>query len=230
MLGITVDDMLKFDTQVANICRKVSQQVAVLKRMRNIPPYDIRKNIYTSFIVPHFDYCAQTWHFCNKGSAEKLQKVNERAVRFVFRDKCAPFEKFLSILGRKTLMEQRLHKIICIVYTLVNHDTNPQSLIELICLKRKDILTMPKVNTTRFGLKSWRYQAPKPWNSLPDFVRASTDFKTSSKRSITSMNCFLSCIYLLLSIFISFSIHLHTYLLLSWHACKLAGDVFKLTI
>ena len=31
MLGITVDDMLKFDIQVANICGKVPQQVAVLK-------------------------------------------------------------------------------------------------------------------------------------------------------------------------------------------------------
>ena len=26
-------------------------------------------------------------HFCNKGSAEKLEKVNERAVRFVLGDK-----------------------------------------------------------------------------------------------------------------------------------------------
>ena len=68
--------MLKFDKQVANICREVSQQGAVLKRMRNILPFDIRKNIYMSFIVPHFDYCAQTWHFCNKGSTEKLEKVN----------------------------------------------------------------------------------------------------------------------------------------------------------
>ena len=64
----------------------------------------------------------------------------------------------LSILERKNLMEQRLHKILCAVYTLVNHDTNPQSLIELIsqrettyALRGKDILTMPKVNTTRFG-------------------------------------------------------------------------------
>ena len=78
-------------------------------------------------------------------------------------------------------MEQRLHKILCKVYILVNHDTNPQNLIELISQREKDILTMPKVNTTRFGLKSWRYQAPKLWNSLPDFVRASTDFKTFRK-------------------------------------------------
>ena len=35
MLGVTVDDMLKFERQVADICRKVSQQVAVQKLMRN---------------------------------------------------------------------------------------------------------------------------------------------------------------------------------------------------
>ena len=45
MLGVTVDDMLKFDKQVANICRKVTLKVAVSKRMRNILPFDIRKNI-----------------------------------------------------------------------------------------------------------------------------------------------------------------------------------------
>ena len=43
-------DILKFDIQAPNICRKVSQQVAVLKRMKNILPHYIRKNIYTSFI------------------------------------------------------------------------------------------------------------------------------------------------------------------------------------
>ena len=87
MLTVTVDDMFKFDKQIANFRGKVSQQVAVLKRMRNILPFDIRKNIYMSFMVPHFDYCAQTWHFCSKSLAEKLEKVNEGAVRFVFRDK-----------------------------------------------------------------------------------------------------------------------------------------------
>ena len=41
MFGVTVGDMLKSLISV----EKVSQQVAVLKRMRNILPFDIRKNI-----------------------------------------------------------------------------------------------------------------------------------------------------------------------------------------
>ena len=107
MLGVTVNDMLKFDKQVANICRKVSQQVTFLKRTRNRLPFDIRKNIFMSFIVPHFDYY---WfivpHFCNKSSAEKLDKVNERAVRFVFRDKHTTYEELLKLLSRRSLIEQ----------------------------------------------------------------------------------------------------------------------------
>ena len=94
-------------------------------------------------------------------------------------------KKLLNLLGRRTLAEQRLSEILCSVLKLVNNNTNPESLNELISLREKtyamrgkDILKVPKDNTTRFGLNSWRYQAPKIWNNLPDVVRASSDFKT----------------------------------------------------
>ena len=63
-LGVTIDSKLKFDAHVAKICPKVSQQVAALKRMKKIQPFDTRMNLYRVFIVPHFNYCAETWHFC----------------------------------------------------------------------------------------------------------------------------------------------------------------------
>ena len=56
-------------------------------------------------------------------------------------------------------MEQRLNKIVCSVYKLVIYKTHPETLNELISLREttyalrgKDILKVPKVNTTRFGL------------------------------------------------------------------------------
>ena len=39
-------------------------------------------------------------------------------------------------------------------------------------VKGKHILELPKLNTTTYGLKSWRYTAAKIWNSLPDHFRA----------------------------------------------------------
>ena len=58
MLGITIDNKLKFDNHVAKICRKVSQQIAVLKRMKKILPFETRSDLYLAFILPHFNCCS----------------------------------------------------------------------------------------------------------------------------------------------------------------------------
>ena len=36
---------------------------------------------------------------------------------------------------------------------------------------------MPKVNTSTYGLKSWRHQAAKLWNSLPDTARTAENYE-----------------------------------------------------
>ena len=59
--------------------RKASQQLAVLKRLRNILLLDIRKNIYQTFI----DYCSDMGQICSKTASDKLEKINERALHFV---------------------------------------------------------------------------------------------------------------------------------------------------
>ena len=43
-------------------------------------------------------------------------------------------------------------------------------------LRAKHILELPKVNTTTYGLKSWRYTAI--WNTLPDQFRAANNIGT----------------------------------------------------
>ena len=194
LFGVTIDNKLKFDKHIAKVSRKVSQQIAVLKRLRNMLPFEIRKNLYQSFIAPHFNYCSDTWHFCSiKSSTDKLEKVHERAIRFVFKDKNSSYMQLLKRLGIKSLYEQRITKIVSTVFKVLNHGDNiPGTLKELIKqrnvtynLRGKDILTLPKIHTTKYGLKSWHYQAPKMWNTLPDTLRHSAgirEFKTELKK------------------------------------------------
>ena len=77
-------------------CRKVSQQVEVLKRIKRIPLSEICAKLYQSFIVPHFNYCAETWHFCRECKADKLEKINERALCFVYKDSSSPHGMLLT--------------------------------------------------------------------------------------------------------------------------------------
>ena len=50
-------------------------QIAVLKRMKMFP-FETRIKLYQTFIVLHLNYCAESWHFCSKRSADKLEKMN----------------------------------------------------------------------------------------------------------------------------------------------------------
>ena len=38
-------------------------------------------------------------------------------------------------------------------------------------LQHDFILSLPKVNTTKYGLKSWRYFVAKKWNELANNIR-----------------------------------------------------------
>ena len=194
MLGVTVDDKMKFEKHIAKICRKVSQQIAVLKRMKKILPFETRKCLYLAFIIPHFNYCSETWHFCNKRAIAKLEKVNERALRFVFNEKQRPYSELLDKIGLPSLENQRLAKIVCTVFNVINSEHAPKSIKELIGfrnnkynLRGSEILKRPKASTTTYGLKSWRFTAPKLWNSLPDSSRTVRTFK-AFKNSIRTLD------------------------------------------
>ena len=59
-LGVTVDDKLKFESQIKKVYRKVSQQITVLKRMKKFLPLELGEKLYRAFIAPHFNYCAKS--------------------------------------------------------------------------------------------------------------------------------------------------------------------------
>jgi hypothetical protein len=136
--------------------------------MRNMLPFETRLSIYTSFTVAHFNYCSESWHFCNKSSSDKLEKVNELRIHFVFKDKSTPYEELLNKIGTIPLRHQRVNQIISNVYKLINYSNSPESLKDFLNLRQstyslrgKYILKLPKVNSTTYGLKSWRI---KPMN------------------------------------------------------------------
>ena len=91
----------------------------------------------------------------------------------------------LEIAGQVTLKNRRIQDILI---TLNNCLMNraPESIKKLISLRKSkydlrgdNVLSIPKVNTTKKGLKSWRYFAPRQWNNLDNSIRSqvgTTDF------------------------------------------------------
>ena len=51
MLGVAEDDKMKFEKHIANVCRKLSQKIAVLEEMKTIFTFETRKCLYLEFIT-----------------------------------------------------------------------------------------------------------------------------------------------------------------------------------
>ena len=66
LLGVTFDFKLTFNSHVSHICKKVSQQLHVLKRIGNNLSKLGKLTIYYSFILLNFNYCPLVWHFVAK--------------------------------------------------------------------------------------------------------------------------------------------------------------------
>ena len=63
-------------------------------------PFEIRMKLYQAYIVPHFNYGAETRHFCSKRASDKLEKINKRALCFVYWDNSSSYEILLQRLQK----------------------------------------------------------------------------------------------------------------------------------
>ena len=134
----------------------VSQQITVLKRMKKLLLLKLREKLYGAFIAPHLNYCAESWHFCSNRLTEKLENLNERAIRFVYQDKISIYETLAVKNGYSTLANQRLSKMLNTVFGAIGNGNAPTSISELLTARNSNynlcgdaILKLPKVNSAK---------------------------------------------------------------------------------
>ena len=176
LLGETIDFKLKFDIH------KASKQSGVLKRIgKNLCELG-KLNIYHSFILLDFSYCPLTWYFCGEANTKKLEKIQERALRFIYNDYVSNYDTLLALSKMPTLKLRRLRTMASEVFKIL-HKEFPVYLHDLICFKNNHysfrytrMAEIPQVRTTRFGSSSFCSSAAKLWNSLPQHFREVLNF------------------------------------------------------
>ena len=87
LLGIIIDGKLNFTEHVKSIAVKAGRLVGVIMRLRNLIPEKVKLQLYRTAIVPHLTYCSVVWHFFKASDTRKLERIQERALRAIYRDK-----------------------------------------------------------------------------------------------------------------------------------------------
>ena len=176
--------MLKFDNHVTDICKKASKQLAVLKRLGRYLTKQGKLVIYNFFIASNFSYCPLAWHFCSATSTNKFEKIQERALRFINNDYSPSLGKLLNLSNTQPLHVRRIKLMASEVYEIVLvNGLSPNYFQDLVTIKdssynfgREKTAEVPLVNMTWYGLKSFKSEAPRIWNSLPNNVQLAESY------------------------------------------------------
>ena len=173
VLGVTIDSKLRFTEHVSNCCKKAARQLNALARIsRHLNPLS-KKIIYNSFVLSNFNYCPLVWHFCGKVNNGKLEKIQERALRILYKDYESSYEELISEAGTTNLLTSRIKKI-CLEVLKSLHGTTPPCVSNMFqpkeqnySLRNKIPIIQPRRNTTTNGLRTISYIGAKLWNELP---------------------------------------------------------------
>ena len=132
--------------------------------------------------MSNFNFCPLICHICSKTKFDKLEKVQFRALKFIFQDFNSFYDIVLQKAGATTLHLSRMKNLALQTFKIVYGDSPP---VLQDCIVKKDtsynfrytnLLELPRPKSTRFRINSFRYHAPKLWNALPDDARKITDF------------------------------------------------------
>ena len=182
LLGVTIDFKLNFNSHISNICKKASKQLNCLKRIGKYLTRLGKLTIHHSFILSNFNYCPLTWHFCSVTNTNKVERIQERALRFIYDDHSSSYEDLLSKSNLPSLKLRRIRFIALETFKIL-HKESPTFLHDLVSYKNnsynfryQNTAEVPRTRTTRYGLQSFSYRAATIWNSLPNEAREMSNF------------------------------------------------------
>ena len=193
LLGIDIDYKLNFDIHIKNLCRKASQQLNVLKRISGFLSKLNKLTIFHTFVLSNFNFCPLAWHFCSKTNTQKLEKIQERALRFIYEDYESSYDQLLIIAKVPSLHVRRMRTMAVETFKIL-YKLAPPCLNDLVNFKNNkysfrysNIVDIPRVKSTMYGKNSFKFAAAVLWNDLPEHIRVVSNFN-QFKNLILSWN------------------------------------------
>ena len=112
LLGVTIDCALSFDKHVGDLCKTAASRLNVLKRLRPfITSEKTHKSLVHAFVLAHFNYCPLVWYFTTAKQLDKMEKIHERALKFVTDDYDSSYETLLNTKGMANMRVRQMQNL-----------------------------------------------------------------------------------------------------------------------
>ena len=178
-LKVHIDKHLSWSIHIKNLTKKIASAIDALKRIRPFITTKTAVQVYQVLIQPHFDNCCSVWDAIGETLSNKIQKLQNMAVRVITRsgyDINASF--ILNNLNLDNLCLRRKKIKAGIMFKILVKSDAPSYLQNLFSirgtgynLRNSEIkLSLPKPRTN-YLKRSLSYSGAVLWNSLPKNIR-----------------------------------------------------------
>ena len=163
-LGIKIDNKLSFDKHISTLCKKASNQLNAIGRIQKYMGFKEKEVLINSFVYSNFNYCPLVWHFCSSKSMNKIEKIQERALKILHNDLVSDYTGLLKKSGKATMTIKRLRCLALEIFKTLNN-LNPNYMKEIFpkstnLTHRPLDIKINQSNTTKFGINSLRILGP----------------------------------------------------------------------
>ena len=173
LLGVVIDNDLKFDEHVTRLCKKGSQKLHALARVSHYMTTNQRRLIMKAFISSQFGYCPLVWMFHSRTLNNRINRIHERALRIVYKDNVSSFEQLLYRDGSITIHERNIQALAIEIYKIIN-GLAPEIMKQVLPLKDSNQycsrfpFKTQNIRTVRYGSETIYSLGPKIWSAIPD--------------------------------------------------------------
>ena len=157
LLGVYIDENLNFAGHISGLCMRASQKVGMFVRLRNLIPCNAKLMLYKTSVLPYLTHSHSVWKVCKSPDSSKIERIQERALRAVYKSQTEAYEELLNRAKLPTPYNRRLQDIAKLMYIMC-------SVSELFTIKRKHQslrncdFELPRFDIVAYGRHSLRYQ------------------------------------------------------------------------
>ena len=181
-IGVVLDNGLDMSAQVSNACRGAYFHLFRIAKIRKCLDTAACKTLVHSLVTSRIDYGNAVLYGISDRLLHRLEMVQRSASRVVLRirrgDRRSMTEA-LQLLHWLPVKWRVEYKLLVLVFRAL-HDRTPAYLASLImqyvpsrALRSagQALLTVPRHNLERYGLRAFACAVPTLWNALPEDIR-----------------------------------------------------------
>jgi retron-type reverse transcriptase len=186
MLGVWIDNQMKFGQHVKTLLGKGNQKLHALMRVAKYTDEEKLRILMKTFIESQFKYCPLLWMFHSKALDDRINKLHERALRVVYKDDSnLTFEQLLEKDKSFSTHHRNLQHLAILMYQVKNN-LAPAPVQEIFRLNTSERANgnwvIPKVRTVNNGIETVRYRGPLIWNLLPEEIKSAKSLQSFKEK------------------------------------------------